>query len=533
LPSASRGLERDDTAVAPDAAGSRRGDPNGLVPARLGEEKDALSPNQEQLEQAYREAQAQRLRYQELFDFAPDGYLVTDGRGIILEANYAVAALLQVPRPFLPGKPLPLYVAEGWRRDFYLRLTRLCKMVPSERWETVLQPRRGERRNVILTVSAIVEDEEHLTGFRWLVRDNSETRRTKQALRAETDLADSLIDTVEAVVMVIDEQGRITRSNPFLSTISGYRREELIGRSWCALLLPEPEQEQGREMVRRAHLLGTAAAGILPLTTRTGQRRSLAWSAKSLLAEPGTSQLMLFAYDLTKLQEAQQRALQAERLAAIGQMVAGLAHESRNALQRSQSCLTILNYRLHGQPEILDLLSRIQNAQDDLHQLFDEVRDYAGPLHLESHICNLAEVWREAWEDLGEATAEAEIWEETEGTDLRCSVSPFHLKQVFRNLFENALCAAPPPARIIVHCSPAQLGGQEAVRVAVCDNGPGIPAEQRDKLFEPFFTTKVHGTGLGLAICKRIVEGHGGRIEAAAGDGPGAEILITLPRRMA
>jgi PAS domain S-box-containing protein len=501
-------------------------------PTGAGDPRSSVSLKEEQLEQAYREAQAQRLRYQELFDFAPDGYLVTDRQGIILEANYAAAALLQTPRPFLPGKPLPLFVAEGWRRDFYLRLTRLCRTAPGERWETTVQPRKGERREVTLTVAAIAGEEGRPTGFRWLLRDNSETRKAEQALRAEKDLADSLVDTVEAVVLVIDERGRITRSNPFLRTLSGYGREELIGRNWCTLLLPEAEQAQGRGMVRRARELGTATAGILTLATRTGQRRSLAWSAKSLLLDRGTSHLVLFGYDVTDLQEAQQRALQAERLAAIGQMVAGLAHESRNALQRSQACLTILSYRLQGETEMLDLLNRIQKAQDDLHQLFDEVREYAGPLHLETRDCQLAEVWREAWADVGAAAVGAALREETAGTDLRCPASPFHLKQVFRNLFENALSVAPPPAQVVLRCSPAQLRGQEAVQVAVCDNGPGFPAEQRHRAFEPFFTTKVHGTGLGLAICKRIVEAHGGWIEVAAGDGPGAEILITLPRRM-
>ncbi len=107
----------------------------------------------------------------------------------------------------------------------------------------------------------------------------------------------------------------------------------------------------------------------------------------------------------------------------------------------------------------------------------------------------------------------------------------FHLKQVFRNLLENALAAGGSPPRVEVACSPVTLGGREAVRVVVRDNGPGFTAEARQKLFEPFFTTKVRGTGLGLPICKRVVEAHGGRIETGAGAGPGAEIVITLPRR--
>jgi signal transduction histidine kinase len=232
------------------------------------------------------------------------------------------------------------------------------------------------------------------------------------------------------------------------------------------------------------------------------------------------------------LGEAQKKALQAERLAAIGQVAAGLAHESRNALQRSQACLERLRYRLGGQPEALDLLDRLQKAQDDLHRLYEDVREYAAPIRLNPCACDLAQVWREAWADLAPLRngREAQLREETEGVDLRCVASPFHLKQVFRNLLDNALSAGVDPVRVVIRCSPARIEGGPAVQVAVRDNGPGFTEGQREKLFEPFATTKVHGTGLGLAICKRIVEAHGGRIAVGGGAAPGAEVLVTLPR---
>jgi signal transduction histidine kinase len=230
------------------------------------------------------------------------------------------------------------------------------------------------------------------------------------------------------------------------------------------------------------------------------------------------------------LLEAQKKALQAERLAAIGQMVTGLAHESRNALQRADACAERLRWRLQDQPEALDLLARIRQAQDDLRRLFDDVREYAAPIRLEPEVCDLAEVWREAWADLAPLRLgrEAELREETGGEPWRCVASPFHLKQVFRNLLDNALSAAGGPVRIVIRASAAELAGGQAVRVAVRDSGPGFSAEQRQRVFEPFYTTKVRGTGLGLAICKRIVEAHGGRIELGAA-GPGAEVVLTLP----
>jgi hypothetical protein len=279
--------------------------------------------------------------------------------------------------------------------------------------------------------------------------------------------------------------------------------------------------------------------------------------AAPLLDEQGRPRGAVGAFlDITERKRAQERLLQAERLAAIGQMMTGLAHESGNALARSQSCLEMLAWEVEDRPEALDLITRIQKAQDHLKQLYDEVRGYAAPLKLEREVWELSSVWRQAWANLAllRQGREAVLREETGGVDLSCAVDQFRLEQVFRNILENALAACADPVRIEVRCAEAELDGRPAVRVAVRDNGPGLNPEQRRRIFDPFFTTKTKGTGLGMAIAKRIVEAHGGQIAVAPSPLPlapegrgepalplapggrrggvrgGAEILIVLPR---
>jgi two-component system sensor kinase FixL len=245
--------------------------------------------------------------------------------------------------------------------------------------------------------------------------------------------------------------------------------------------------------------------------------------------------------DVTERKREQERSLQTERLAAIGQMVTGLAHESGNALARSQSCLEMLAWEVEDRPAALDLISRIQKAQDHLRQLYEEVRGYAAPLKLARADWDLSGVWRQTWENLAVARSgrDAALSEDTGGIDLVLPMDPFRLDQVFRNVFENALAACPDPVRVEVRCAETTLEGRPAVCVSVRDNGPGLPPETRRRIFDPFYTTKTKGTGLGMAIAKRITEAHGGRIAVGEGvahapqapSGPGAEILITLPRQ--
>ncbi len=239
-----------------------------------------------------------------------------------------------------------------------------------------------------------------------------------------------------------------------------------------------------------------------PVACRDGSRRWMVWNARYLADYEDGPAILKVGQDITFLKQAQERAVQSERLAAIGEMVTGLAHESRNALQRSQACLEMLALAVRDRPEALDLIGRIQKAQDHLHTLYEDVRGYAAPIKLDRTPCDLARIWREAWSHLESARAEkqAVLVEATGGLDLRCVADPFRLEQVFRNILDNALAAGSPPVAVEVRAEEVRLQGQPAIQVAFRDNGPGIPPDRRDRVFDPFYTTKAKGTGLGMAI---------------------------------
>ncbi len=156
--------------------------------------------------------------------------------------------------------------------------------------------------------------------------------------------------------------------------------------------------------------------------------------------------------DITPLKDAQRRAVQAERLAAIGQMAAGLAHEGRNALQRGQACLEMLGRQVEDRPEALDLVTGIQQAQDDLHRLYEEVRGYAAPIVLDRQPCRIGELVREAWTNLAPSRDGRDALLRDQGDPaLDCCGDAFRLVQVFRNILENSLAAAPDPVVIDVY----------------------------------------------------------------------------------
>ena len=240
--------------------------------------------------------------------------------------------------------------------------------------------------------------------------------------------------------------------------------------------------------------------------------------------------------DITDLKLAQRRAVQAERLAAIGQMVTGLAHESRNAIQRSQACLEMLRFRSEDRPDSLDLIAGIQDAQDDLQRLYEEVRTYAATLVLVRREGSIRSMIWEAWSQVEWSLKgrQTRLIERGVGDDC-CRVDVRRMVQVFRNLLDNSVEACHDPVEVTIEWSSVTIKGRPGFQLILSDNGPGFSMEQRRNLFEPFYTTKTQGTGLGMAIARRIVEAHGGSITARdLDDDPssavGAAIVILLPR---
>ncbi|GIW88515.1 MAG: histidine kinase [Isosphaeraceae bacterium] len=354
---------------------------------------------------------------------------------------------------------------------------------------------------------------------------------TRAKERSETALR-QLLEAAECVILIAREDGELLYISPFGERLTGYELEAVRGRN-CVELLGAAGSRQLLVEPFEATARGRPVQGFeCPIVCRDGSVRTMLWNARRLPDHEGAPALMMVGQDITGLKLAQERAVQAERLAAIGQMVTGLAHESRNALQRSQACLEMLALKVRDCPGALDLIARLQAAQDHLNHLFEDVRGYAAPVRLIRSTIRVDESWREAWAQLEamRRTRPGRLIERVEGVDLVCRADAFRLAQVFRNLFENALAAGRPPVTVVVEASEAVLDGQAAVQVVVSDDGPGFDRAIRERLFEPFFTTKTKGTGLGLPIARRIVEAHGGTMEVADRESPGAAFVITLPR---
>ncbi len=232
---------------------------------------------------------------------------------------------------------------------------------------------------------------------------------------------------------------------------------------------------------------------------------------------------------ITQRKLTEQRLVVVERLAAIGEAMQGLSHEGRNAIQRAQAHIGLLQFQLEDNPTAVELLERIEEAQDHLLGLYEEVKNYAAPILLQREPCNLRRLIEQIETTTASKSPTVRFRNSFHRDELTCNIDRQAIAQVLKQVVKNAMESGSASPEIEFASDADQLDGLPAITVIISDNGVGVSEQDQQQLFKPFFTTKTRGTGLGLAVCKRIILEHDGKIEFGTPRLGGASLYVTLP----
>lgn len=351
----------------------------------------------------------------------------------------------------------------------------------------------------------------------------AELYRVRQELRESESRMRFLVENLPAGAVFVDRDDLFI--NRAVERLTGYHADEISTVcDWFRVLCPDRHEEclKKYQVMRDA---GFKLACALPIVRKDGVSREL-----KIAGHRYDHHEVWLVTDVTELSDAQRQLVQSERLAAIGEMVTGLAHESRNALQRARGCLDLLELDLENQPQQLNLISRVRRALGDLQRNYEEVKQYAAPITLDRSSVDIGDVVQSAFDDLCAEYDYSDIKLAIEKAgDSVIKVDAHRIRQLFRNILENAIAACEGRGEIRATIRPATVEGRKLLECVIADRGQGMSQETLTRVFEPFYTTKQSGTGLGMAICKRIIHAHDGRIEARSELNRGTEITIHLP----
>jgi PAS domain S-box-containing protein len=467
-------------------------------------------------------------RFTQLFESLQEGVYISSPEGKLLEVNPALVSILGYGSKdeLLNLTPEQLSVSAGAGPV----LGRTGAESGRTRTREVRLRRKDGGIAVCVDTSSGVMDEGKVVRYNGTLVDVTEKRALEQQVQGQEEFRRHLLESFPDLILVLDLKGQYTFVSARIGELLGYGPEHLIGKT------VEDAENTSPEL---AALYRAVASGETSLTSREygsrhrdGSWRTMLGMASPLLdAEGKPAGVIISVRDVTTEKKLEQQIIQSERLAAMGQMIGGFAHELNNPLT------SIL-----GMAELLQEGETSEGARKQLGILHKEARRaaeivqnlqyFARPPAPGRSQVNLNELVQRTVQMQAYPLRKSNITVDfVPETAIPAIVAdPNQLMQVFLNLLlnaEQAIRESREKGTIRVRTG----RNPDSVWVVFQDDGPGIAAENLAHIFDPFFTTKRpgRGTGLGLSICKTVLREHGGNIEAASALGGGAVFTITLP----
>lgn len=393
-----------------------------------------------------------------------------------------------------------------------------------------------------------------------IMSDVTRRKEAEELIRKSEEKYRILVQQANSVILRLDKIGRVMFLNEFGERFFGFSEEEILGRNAIGTIVPSTD-DAGRdlEFMMQDLCLNPEKYAINENQNicKDGRRVWMAWTNKAIINDHGEPEVLCVGTDITDrkmaeekmtimykdlekmhedLKEAQNQLLQSEKMAVVGQLSAGVAHEVKNPLAIILLSVAALENELKGLNEENRLhLKMISDAAERANKVviqllsfsrYAEVRFERQPLH---HILeNVLSLARMSFKEKTVVFAQEFI-----NRELYVKVDKILIEQVFFNLIANAVDAIADIGKITIRTNVIELldKKRKEVIVVIEDTGEGIAQEHQAKVFEPFFTTKElgKGTGLGLSVVYTILERHGGRVSFESEVGSGTKFFVVLP----
>jgi PAS domain S-box-containing protein len=352
----------------------------------------------------------------------------------------------------------------------------------------------------------------------------------------EPEFYREIFESLRCGILTIDEEGNVTTVNQVARQILDLP-EDIPEKTPCHALFSQ-YPEICRILLDSLRMENPPSRFELDLKTPGHLKLVIGGSISHVRGISGAREgAVLFFKDLTTIEQGEEQERLKDRLAALGNMAAGLAHEIRNPLGNIGTTASLLKRKLSGNDSGIVALDNIVQEVRRLNHTVTQCLEYAKPVHLRPHRVALPTLVSEALQEVRAKwpAGKVEVKESHDPGVQDLSADGIQLRQVLHNLISNAYDAMGGKGRLEIgtYLEPGTTGheyrsGQFAV-IRIRDTGRGISQEVRERLFLPFFTTKPGGSGIGLAIAKKIIDSHQGMIDVESEAREGATFVVKLP----
>lgn len=350
-------------------------------------------------------------------------------------------------------------------------------------------------------------------------------RSTRTSLSRIKAFSDRVVENMPIGLLTIDADGRIASFNQTAESLLRPSSDGLIGKKATDALPPQiwrtdDESASGKRVIGREVECPLQDGKVVPLDV----------SVSRLEGDDGSfwGHIILFR-DLTEVQNLKREIETSRRLASLGRLAAGIAHEIRNPLSSIKGFATYFKERYRDNPEDKKTAEIMVQEVDRLNRVISQLLEFARPMNVEKKSTSLQSLIQHSLKMIEHQSMAKQIRISTSlAPDIEeISLDPDRINQVLLNLYLNAIEAMEKGGTLSVDLSRA--GDSKGIRISVSDTGVGISKENLVHIFDPYFTTRPSGTGLGLAIVHKIIESHQGEVQVESEEGKGATVTILLP----
>jgi len=367
-----------------------------------------------------------------------------------------------------------------------------------------------------------------------LARKNQELFENLREKEEVKNYLGNILESLTSGVLVVDNAGLITTCNRTAGLITGQTPDSCLNRPLGEVFA----HDLFEALVRRVTESGSSisvdrelpGAGGRPLYLRISASRVLDQGRRPI----GT---VLILQDNTRLRTLEDEAQRNQRLRAMGEMAAGIAHEIRNPLASIELFASLLRKDLAGNPALAPLVDHIRSGVNNMDRIVSSFLLFAKSPRPSRRKCDVGELILDLLDASPDLSLPASIRVVRRMAPGECWVSGDGelLRRVFLNLLKNGVQAMPAGGELGIAVE--QTAGDDGwnddrrrcVTVSISDTGGGIPADHLEKIFDPFFSTKDKGTGLGLAICHNIIKAHQGTIDVESAEGRKTTFVVRIP----
>ncbi len=344
-------------------------------------------------------------------------------------------------------------------------------------------------------------------------------RLAKRSLRTMEAMTDTIFAQMPAALIATDQDGTIQRVNSAARRIYGTGAQP--GRPLSDIPPLSPVLEKLRKHPEPLEEEVT-------LVSETGETFHILLTGTAIRdMHDRVSGYAILGSDVTTIKTLQERLRRSERLAALGRLAAGVAHEIRNPLSSIKGFAAILANKVSDDPTAREAAKVMQLEVERLNRVITELLEFARPTDLNRRSVDIGNVIDHTLRlvENDAAASEVSVHVDVDPPDLKAEVDADRLSQALLNLYLNAIQAMPRGGQL--HIRARRHDGRLVLTIA--DTGPGIPDQVLPHIFDPYFTTKAQGVGLGLAIVHKVVEAHGGEISVESRNGKGTVFSLVFP----